>query len=151
MRGAAMRHWPMGHTAIWVPAMRSAWARRSARPRTVGHAGNGPAAVARAAMRRDGAWRDGAWRDRAWRHRAWRDRAWREPAWRAWVRACRLAEPLLPGRRLARAAKQLTVVVFLGVYRAAWPGGIVLLGGRVAVIGRIGFRAVAEAFPLAPR
>jgi hypothetical protein len=102
--------------------------------------------MARDAIRRDHAWRDGTGRDRAWR-----DRAWREPAWRAWVRASRLAEPLLPGWHLARTTKQLTVVVFLGVYRPAWPGGIVLLGGgRVAVIGRIGFRAVAEAIPLAP-
>jgi hypothetical protein len=131
--------------------MRSARARRTARPRTVGHADNGPTAVARDAIRRDGAGRDRAWRDRAWRDRTWRDRTWREPAWRASVRASRRAEPLLPGWHLARTTKQLTVVVFLGVYRPAWPGGIVLLGGgRVAVIGRIGFRAVAEAIPLAP-
>jgi hypothetical protein len=45
----------------------------------------------------------------------------------------------------------LTVVVFLGVYRPAWAGGIILLGGGgITVVGRIGFRAVAEAIPLAP-
>ena len=100
-------------------------------------------------MTRDAVWRDGAWRDSAWR-----DGARGEPAGLAWVRASRLAEPLLPGRHFARAAQQLTVVVFLGVYRPAWPGGIIiilLLGGRrVTVVGRIGFRAVAAAIPLAP-
>jgi len=44
------------------------------------------------------------------------------------MRASRLAEPLLPGRHIARTAQQLPVVVFLGVYRSARPGGIVLLG-----------------------
>ncbi len=133
----AMRHWPVEHAAIWVPAVRPARARRSARPRAVGHAVTGPAAVARDAIWRDSAWRDGA-------------RG--EPAGLAWVRASRLAEPLLPGWHLARATQQLTVVVFLGVYRPAWAGGIILLGGgRITVVGRIGFRAVAEAIPLAPR
>ena len=90
-------------------------------------------------------------RDAVGRDSAWRDGARGEPAGLAWVRASRLAEPLLPGRHFARAAQQLTVVVFLGVYRTAWPGGIILLGGgRVTVVGRIGFRAVAAAIPLAP-
>jgi len=133
-----MRHWPVGHAAIWVPAVRHAQARRSARPRTVGHAATGTTAVAR---------------DAVWRDSTWRDGARGEPAGLAWVRASRLAEPLLPGRHFARAAQQLTVVVFLGVYRPAWPGGIIILllgGGRVTVVGRIRFRAVAAAIPLAP-
>ena len=92
-----MRHWPVGHAAIWVPAVRPARARRSARPRTVGHAVTGPAAVARDAMWRDSAWRDGAWRDSAWR-----DSARGEPAGLARVRASRLAGPLLPRRQIAR-------------------------------------------------
>ena len=136
-----MRHWPVGHAAIWVPAVRPARARRSAWPRTVGHAVTGATGVAR-----DAIWRDGAWRDSARR-----DSARGESAGLAWARASRLAEPLLPGRHFARTAQQLTVVVFLGVYRPARPGGIVLLGGgRVAVVGRIGFRVVAAAIPLAP-
>ena len=131
-----MRHWPVGHAAIWVPAVRPARARRSARPRTVGHAVTGPAGLAR---------------DAIWQDSARRDSARGESAGLAWVRASRLAEPLLPGRNFARTAQQLTVVVFLGVYRPARPGGIVLLGGgRVAVVGRIGFRVVAAAIPLAP-
>jgi hypothetical protein len=67
------------------------------------------------------------------------------------VRTSWLAEPLLPGWHLARATQQLTVVIFVGVYRPAWADGIILLGGdRITVVGRIRFRAVAEAIPLAP-
>ena len=143
VRGAAVRHRPVGHAAIWVPAVRYAGARRSARhravgPATTGHAViTGHATVARDAVRRDS---------------ARRDRARREPAWLAWVRASRLAEPLLPGRHIARAAQQLPVVVFLGVYRSARPGGIVLLGRvRVAIVGRVRSWAVAATIPLASR
>jgi hypothetical protein len=146
VRGTAMRHWPVGHAAIWVPAVRPARARRSARPSTVGHA-----VTRRAAVARDAIWRDSAWRDSAWRDSAWRNGARGEPAGLAWVRASRRAEPLLPGRHFARAAQQLTVVVFFGAYRPARPGGIILLGGgRVTVVGRIGFRTAAAAIPLAP-
>jgi hypothetical protein len=76
----------------------------------------------------------------------------RKPARLAWGRGSRLAEPLLPGRHFARPAKQLSVVVFLDVYRSARSGRIILLvlGGGVAFIGGIGSRAVAAAIPLAP-
>jgi hypothetical protein len=142
----AVRHWPVGQAAIWVPAVRPARARRSGRPRAVGHAVTGPAAVAR-----DAIWRDSARGDGARGDGARGDGARGEPAGLARVRVSRLAEPLLPGWHLARATQQLTVVVFLGVCRPAWAGGIILLGGgRITVVGRIGFRAVAEAIPLAP-
>ena len=99
----AVRHRPVGYAAIWVPAVRYARARRSARRRTVGPATSGhavitghaavaltgPAAVARDAARRDTVGRDGA--------------RW-ESAWLAWMRASRLTEPLLPGRHIARTA-----------------------------------------------
>ena len=77
------------------------------------------------------------------------DGVWGEPACLARVRASRLAESLLAGWHLAGAAQQLSVVVFLGVYRSGRPGRIVLLGGgRVAFIGS---GAVTTAVPLAPR
>ena len=156
VRGAAVRHRPVGHAAIWVPAVRPAGARRSTRRRTVGdavteHAVTGHAAVARDAVRRSGARGDSARGDSARRDTAGGDSARGKPAWLARARASGLAEPLLPGRHLARAAQQLPVIVFLGVYRSARPGRIVLLGGGwVAVIGRIGSRAIATAIPLAP-
>jgi hypothetical protein len=71
--------------------------------------------------------RDAVRRDRARRDRARRDRARDEPAGLAGlpgldrmggVRASGLAEPGRAGRHLARAAQQLPVVVFLGVYRS---------------------------------
>ena len=64
----------------------------------------GGAAPGGPGARRDGARRDGA-------------RG--KPAWLARVRASWLAEPLLPGRHLAGSAQQLSVIVFLGVYRSA--------------------------------
>jgi hypothetical protein len=94
-----VRHWPVGHAAIRVPAVRHPGTRMSSRSRTVG-----PAAVRRASARGDGAGRDST-------------RG--EPARLARVRASRRAGPLLPGRHLARTAEQLPVVVFLGVYRSA--------------------------------
>ncbi len=146
--GGAVRRRPVGHAAIWVPAVRDAGASRSAWHRAIGPAATGHAVttghatVARNAVRRDDPGRDDPERDGAGR----------EPAWLAWVRASRLARPLLPGRQIARTTEQLPVVVFLRVYRSAWPGGIVLLGRvRVAVIGRIRSRAVAATIPLAPR
>jgi hypothetical protein len=142
VRGAAVRHRPMGHTAVWVPTVWYAGAWRSARRRAVGPATTGHAAVAGDAVRRYGARRYGARRYGARGEPAWLARGW----------GSRLAEPLLPGRHIARTAQQLPVVVFLGVYRSAWPGRIVLLGRvRVAIIGRIGSRAVAAAISLAPR
>ena len=104
MRGAAVRHWPMWH-AICLACHCRAWHLPGMALPVAGTPpwpGMPPMARARAREgRRSG------------------DRARREPAWLAWVRASRLAEPLLPGRHLARPAKQLTVVVFLDVYRSA--------------------------------
>ena len=141
VRGAGVRHRPVGRAAIWVPAVRYAGARRSARHRAVGPATTGHAVVTRhATVARDAVRRDSARREPARLARL------------AWVRASRLAEPLLPGRHIARAAQQLPVVVFLGVYRSARPGGIVLLGRvRVAIVGRVGSWAVAATIPLASR
>ena len=125
------------------------------------------------------AWQATAWQAVAWQATAWQAAAWyaitgyaitvagyaamaracargaarRKPAWLAWGRASRLAEPLLlPGRHFARPAKQLSVVVFLDVYRSARSGRIILLvlGGGVALIGGIVSRTVAAAIPLAP-
>ena len=153
VRGAAVgrgsvRHWSVGHAVIWVPAVRDAGARGSARCRAVGPATSGHAVISgHAAVARDAVRRDTVRRDTVRR-----DRARREPARLACVRASGLPEPLLPGRKTARTTQQLPVVVFLGVYRPARPGGIVLLGRvRVAIIGRVGSRAVAAAVPLAPR
>ena len=109
-----MRHRSVGHAAIWVTAVRYAGTCGSARRRAVGPAtGNavttGHAAVARYAIRR-------ATIRRATIRRA---TARREPPRLARVRASWLAEPLLPGRHLARAAQQLPVSVVLGVCRSA--------------------------------
>ena len=144
MRGVAVRPGPVGHAAIWVPAVRPAGAPRSARHRTVGARVTGHAASARSAVRRSGAGgttpggtapggtapggtapggNRGGWPGCG------------RPGWRS-------RTP--PGRHLARSARQLSVIVFLGVYRSARPGRIVLLGGGwVAVIGRVGSKAPA--------
>jgi hypothetical protein len=112
--------------------------------------------VLRCRVRHRPVWPAGAWHATVARPAvggsAVRGSAWREPAWLALVRSCLLAEPL-PGRHLARTAQQLSVVVFLDVYRSAWPGRIILLvvgGGEVAVVGGVGSGAVAAAISLAP-
>jgi hypothetical protein len=63
-----------------------------------------------------------------------------------------LAGPRRTGRRLARAAQQLPVVVFVEIGRPARPGRIVLLGrGRVTLVGGVGSRTVVTAISLASR
>ena len=158
VRGAAVgrgavRHWSVGHAAIWVPAVRYAGACGSARCRAVGPATSGHAVITgHAALARDAARRNTVVLDTVGRDTVGRDGARRESAGLAWMRASRLTEPLLPGRHIARTAQQLPVVVFLDVYWSAWPGGIVLLGRvRVAIIGRVGSRAVVATILLASR